>query len=126
MASGEIALLYHLEGDRARKVKAVLVQNRIRIRVIPRVDYLQPVGALAGVREVERTREVYDGEELAEEMLVFGGIYGKRLDTVLAGMRRAKVSVALKAVLTESNAGWSGIRLFEELEREHRKMHGEI
>ena len=105
MAAGEVVLMYHLEGDRGRKLKTIFVQNGLRIRQIPRVE------------------EVYDGDELAEEMLVFRGVYGKRLDLLLAQMRKNKVAVNLKAILTEHNVGWSGLQLYEELKKEHEQMH---
>lgn len=101
----------------------IFVQNGLRIRQIPREEYNQPIGALAGIKEIPRVEEVYDGDELAEEMLVFRGVYGKRLDLLLAQMRKNKVAVNLKAILTEHNVGWSGLQLYEELKKEHEQMH---
>ena len=123
MAAGEVVLMYHLEGDRGRKLKTIFVQNGLRIRQIPREEYNQPIGALTGIKEIPRVEEVYDGDELAEEMLVFRGVYGKRLDLLLAQMRKNKVAVNLKAILTEHNVGWSGLQLYEELKKEHEQMH---
>ena len=123
MAAGEVVLMYHLEGDRGRKLKTIFVQNGLRIRQIPQEEYNQPIGALAGIKEIPRVEEAYDGEELAEEMLVFRGVYGKRLDLLLAQMRKNKVAVNLKAILTEHNVGWSGLQLYEELKKEHEQMH---
>ena len=123
MAAGEVVLMYRLEGDRGRKLKTIFVQNGLRIRQIPREEYNQPIGALAGIKEIPRVEEVYDGDELAEEMMVFRGVYGKRLDLLLAQMRKNKVAVNLKAILTEHNVGWSGLQLYEELKKEHEQMH---
>ena len=123
MAAGEVVLMYHLEGDRGRKLKTIFVQNGLRIRQISREEYNQPIGALTGIKEIPRVEEVYDGDELAEEMLVFRGVYGKRLDLLLAQMRKNKVAVNLKAILTEHNVGWSGLQLYEELKKEHEQMH---
>ena len=123
MAAGEVVLMYRLEGDRGRKLKMIFVQNGLQIRQIPREEYNQPIGALAGIKEIPRVEEVYDGDELAEEMLVFRGVYGKRLDLLLAQMRKNKVAVNLKAILTEHNVGWSGLQLYEELKKEHEQMH---
>ena len=44
-----MALLYHLEGERARRLKLIFVQNKIRIRQVERQEYLQPIGVLAGI-----------------------------------------------------------------------------
>ena len=91
MAAGEMALLYHLEGERARRLKLIFVQNKIRIRQVERQEYLQPIGVLAGILDASEEIPLYDGEEFGEEMLVLKGIYGKRLDLLLAQMRKLKV-----------------------------------
>ena len=49
---------------------------------------------------------------------------GSRLDELLLGMRRAKVQkIDLKAIVTESNVGWSFYHLYEEIGAEHERMH---
>ena len=60
---------------------------------------------------------------LGEAWRIAEGIYGKRLDLLLAQMRKNKVAVNLKAILTEHNVGWSGLQLYEELKKEHEQMH---
>ena len=122
MAAGEMALLYHLEGERARRLKLIFVQNKIRIRQVERQEYLQPIGVLAGILDASEEIPLYDGEDLGEEMLVLKGIYGKRLDLLLAQMRKLKVSVPLKAVITEHNLSWNSVQLYEEIRKEHEQM----
>lgn len=124
MASNEAALLYNLEGEKARKLKLIFIQNGIRIKQVAKEDYLQSIGALAGIRELKREAPSYEGDGFQEEMLVMRGIYGKRLDLLLAQMRKMKVSVALKAVLTEQNILWSSLELYEEIRKEHEQMTG--
>ena len=58
-------------------------------------------------------------------MLVMRDFTGRRIDTLLLNLRKAKVpKINLKAIVTEQNAGWSFYRLYEEIGEEHRLMNG--
>ena len=59
--------------------------------------------------------------ELDGQMIVFAGISGDKLDSLLSLLRSnpACGSIPYKAVLTEMNQSWSAYALFEELKREH-------
>ena len=46
--------------------------------------------------------------EITEPMLVMRDFTGRRIDTLLLNLRKAKVpKINLKAIVTEQNAGWS-------------------
>ena len=45
-------------------------------------------------------------------------------DALLSSLRRSRVVVALKAVVTEDNAAWSSLQLHDELRQEHEAMKG--
>lgn len=55
-------------------------------------------------------------------MLVLCGLSGPQLDALLSSLRRSRVVVALKAVVTEDNAAWSSLQLHDELRQEHEAM----
>ena len=57
-------------------------------------------------------------EPFTEEMLVMAGLNGKQMDMLLAGLRRQKIPVELKAVVTPTNANWTAQSLYAELCRE--------
>lgn len=57
-------------------------------------------------------------------MLVLCGLSGPQLDALLSSLRRSRVVVALKAVVTEDNAAWSSLQLHDELCQEHEAMKG--
>ena len=57
-------------------------------------------------------------------MLVLCGLSGSQLDALLSSLRRSRVVVALKAVVTEDNAAWSSLQLHDELRQEHEAMKG--
>lgn len=60
---------------------------------------------------------------IQEEMLVMHGFTSRRIDELLMRLRKAGVpKVELKAIVTETNAGWSFYHLYEEIKEEHERM----
>lgn len=120
----ETALLYNLQdSDSGRKLKMILLKMKIRIRKIEPSQYLRPVGALAGIRGLADTDEIYSGEPFTEPMLLLRGFTDSRLDLLLASMRKDGIQIPLKAVLTSENQTWNSLALYEELKKEHEALH---
>ena len=108
-------------------LKGLLIRMGIRIRNIAPEQVQEQVGALAGAAGFEKsgaasTADPEALEKLQEEMLVLCNFSEARLDALLQGMRRSGIRIALKAMLTESNAGWTFLQLYEELLKEHARM----
>ncbi len=61
-------------------------------------------------------------EPFTEELLVMADLHERQLDTVLAELRRKKIRIALKAVLTPTNAAWTPQELYAELCREREAI----
>ena len=102
----------------------ICMSLRIRVRLIKKEEYFQPVGVLAGMKEASETDGIYEGEELADEMMVFAGVTGSHLDQILFMMRKKGMKgIDYKAVLTDTNSQWTVSELFKELEKEHAAMH---
>lgn len=117
----ETALLYNLQdSDSGRKLKMILLKMKIRIRKIEPSQYLRPVGALAGIRGLADTDEIYSGELFTEPMLLLRGFTDSRLDLLLASMRKDGIQIPLKAVLTSENQTWNSLALYEELKKRAR------
>ena len=114
--SRETVLYYSPEGNKnATKLKGVLVRMGIRIRNVSEDQLGETIGALLGLDVAET---------IDQEVLVMHNFSGSRLDELLLGMRRAKVQkIDLKAIVTESNVGWSFYHLYEEIGAEHERMH---
>lgn len=95
----------------------------IRIKNISPEQAGQQVGFLAGMEgflEQEITEPI---PVMEEEMLVMKYFTSRRVDELLLNLRKAGVpKIALKAVVTESNSGWTLYHLYEELKEEHQKM----
>ncbi len=121
----ETILLFNIQDKkRARDLQMIGMSLRIRVRMIKKEEYLQPIGVLAGMQEPGKVDAIYEGEELADEMMVFAGITGSHLDQILFMMRKKGMKrIDYKAVLTETNRQWTVPELFAELEKEHAAMH---
>lgn len=126
----EIVLYYNPEASlRVTKLKGVLVRMGIRIRNVVPEQFLETVGALVGVSGYElgsgEAANDTDLPVITQEVFVMHGFSGHRIDELLAALRKAGVSkVELKAVVTETNAGWSFFHLYEEIKKEHERMKG--
>lgn len=119
----EMVLYYAPEkSEKTRILKSVLVRMGIRIRNITPEQTGQQVGYLAGLEGFEEQPQEQAPPAIPEEMLVLHGFDNRRLDELLIQLRRAKASVALKAVLTGSNCAWSFYQLYEEIRAEHEMM----
>lgn len=108
-------------------LKGLLIRMGIRIRNIAPEQVQEQVGALAGAAGFEKsgaasTADPEALEKLQEEMLVLCNFSEARLDALLQGMRRSGIRIALKAMLTESNAWLDVPQLYEELLKEHAIM----
>lgn len=132
MAAKEMVLYYQPEQEKisgnaskAAKLKSVLVRMGVRIKNISREQTGQTVGYLAGYDGYEETA-LAEGEALPvveEEMLVMKNFSSRRIDELLARLRRAGVpKIGLKAVVTETNCGWTFYALYEELKKEREAM----
>lgn len=126
MQTGSTVLLYNItDGKRRQKIKFICVRMGAKIINVEPADYLQPVGALAKVPGLERTRDIYTGEGFLEEMMVMKGFTDRQLNELISGFRREKLEkVNLKAVLTATNQTWNSLELYEELKKEHEQMSG--
>ena len=131
----ETVLLYNLSGTEAgRRLKPVLLKMRIRIRIVEPESYQLPIETLIGGRTAtadkgdagaENTPKAGMSTAIPEPMLVMEGFSERRLDQLLAEMRRHKVPpIALKAIVTAHNREWSSVMLYEELKKEHEAMNG--
>ena len=119
----ETVLLINItDKQRLRKMKMALLPLKVRMRQVSQEEYLQPVGYLAGNKDVLSGQNNDSGEALEKEMVVFAAIGDNLLDRILAAMRKAGVQVDYKAVLTEHNQTWDCIQLYQELQREHQSF----
>ena len=109
---------------RLRQIQSVLMTKKILMKQIAKEDYLQPLGALAGIKELYKEDVRYEGNELEKEMMIFVNIPNSTLDYILQTMRKKGIQkVDYKAVMTPTNLGWTIPELYEELAKEHAQLH---
>ena len=125
----ETILLFNLADKQTRrKVELALFPLKLRLRYIPKDQYNQPLGALAGLGDVPPCEACYEGEELPDTMLVFAGLSDARLNQVLLALRRSKSrTFPYKAFLTPTinSCSRAAPECFAEIAREHELMHTE-
>lgn len=113
-------LLYNFT-DPERRMAVKLCLHRLGIHCVDVApeDQGQPLGRLLGLAGFA------SGEAAAvftEEMLVMYALSREQFSALLEGLRRSRVPVALKAVVTETNIAWSSQRLHRELAAEHAAL----
>ncbi|HHX11519.1 MAG TPA: DUF3783 domain-containing protein [Clostridiales bacterium] len=118
-----VLLFNFTDKSRAQTIGKALLPLGIRIMKVNKEDYNQPLGYLAGVKEIASVEGKYEDEELQAEMMVLVGITGKMMDQVLLGLRKSGVGrINYKAALTLTNQYWNTIQLYEELVKEHDEV----
>lgn len=121
-------LLYNFT-DRKRKTKisGFCAMNGIRVRVVEKEEYGHPLMSLlelqaeAVLEESQIRPSAQTPGELEEEMLVMCGLEAKT-NSLLAYLRRERVIVPLKAMLTPVNQRWNSLELYGEIREEHRQL----
>ena len=124
-------LCYNLKGTtKGRKIGLIFGFLGYRVRHVEKEEYSLPVGEVAEGRTTEsineeagvKTKEIE--AVFQDEMLLMFPENERMLDQALQRMRKEKVQVPLKAVLTEMNKNWTSVTLHDEIMREHEKMTG--
>ena len=118
-----LVLSYNLPPEREGRLRTLCAIEKVRLRPVKPEEYGKPVGALAGL--LPDTGLPQAAIPFQEEMLVLCGFSERALDAFLRGFRKSGMApVALKAVLTPSNAAWNSTQLCAELRQEHAAMSG--
>ena len=130
-----IMLCYNLKGTKkGRKIGMLGSFLGFRVKDVEKEEYSKTIGVLTGLKEEvaeEASREETSGtdneknEEITdfeEEMLVMLLADNRILDKLLFQMKKEKVQVPLKAIVTAKNQNWTSTALYREIKREHESM----
>lgn len=118
-----VVLCYNLKGTpKGRKLGMIFGFLGFQVRAVDRAEYLWPLEVLTGLEKPEEEPEIYEGEGFPEEMLVIRAETEDMLDKAIFLMRKEKVQVGLKAVVTEANRKWTSLALHDEIRKEHEIM----
>lgn len=99
------------------------IADKLRIRLVIAEDNSAetPIGFFAGFNGFEKSEKIGKADN---GCVIFSGLTGKQIDSVLAELRKEEIKIPLKAALTPSNQKWSIKKLVAELEKEREKLGG--
>lgn len=116
-----VLLCYNLSGEKMQKIRLAAMRLKIRVRPVEEDEYAQTVAALCGLEE--KTNAAYVGAGFEDEMLVMANFPAGMMNAFLGLFRRMGIApVALKAMLTPTNAAWDSEKLHAEIAGEHQAM----
>lgn len=114
-------LLYNIDKEKLAKLSVVLLRSGLRWRVVSPAEYALPIGELAAAASLPAESET-EMPPFTEELLVMNDFSPRQFNDFLNALRRSKVSIPLKAVVTETNAHWSSAELYQQLCAEREAM----
>lgn len=121
--SSETVLWYCPDPILDARAKKVFFARRIRVRAVSAGQGGHTVAALLGAGETGGAPAAAPLPN--ESVMLLSGFTGPSMDGLFAALREGGVGrVALKAVLTPTNASWTFSALCAELKREHEAMGG--
>ena len=120
----ETILLFHVpDKDTLLKIEMALFPLHVRLRRVAKEDYNQPLGALAGIKDIPKLSESYEGEELDDTLFVFAFFTDARLNQALAALRKSGAGpFPYKAILTPTNQTWNAMQCFREIKDEREAI----
>ena len=120
-------LIYNFtDRKRKNKIQAFCGMHGIRVKSVSKEDYARPIRTLFEASpEVQNVDDKPENQEnFDDEMLVMCQL-GRQMDLLLNYLRKEKVRIPLKAVLTPVNQEWDSVRLYHEIKSEHEQMTGQ-
>ncbi len=117
-------LLYNLKNDKGVQIRRICSPLHISCRDVEPSEYMELIGALAGMPGFPCRQQSVSPVTFSEEMMIFCGFSNDDIYQFLAQYKAAGITpVWLKASLTPNNIQWNSIELHKELSEEHRMMN---
>mgnify|MGYP003588685135 CR=1 FL=1 len=119
----KIVLAYNFTPERLQALCLIGMMLKVKIREVSRKELLQPVGYLAGVSGLNPVQEEYTGDEGRQELIFLAGFDRLTLDRLLEAVQKSRLGrIELKAMLTQTNQTWTGLKLLQNIAEEHAYM----
>ena len=117
-------LTFNLTDARLSKLRFLCMKLGLAVKPVPAEDCCQPISALCGLSD---PADAAPAEAFSEEMLVFCHMDNTAVNRFLQTAKQMRYApVALKAILTPTNAAWTPVQLCAELKQERAAiMQGE-
>ena len=109
-------LTFNLSDARLSKLRFLCMKLGLMVKPVPAEDCCQPISALCGLSD---PADAAPAESFSEEMLVFCHMDNAAVNRFLQTAKQMRFApVALKAILTPTNAAWTPAQLCAELKDE--------
>ena len=109
-------LTFNLSDVRLSKLRFLCMKLGLAVKSVPAEDFSQPIGALCGLTD---RIDAAPAEAFPEEMLIFCHMDNTAVNRFLQTTKQMRFApVALKAILTPTNAEWTPAQLCIELQEE--------
>lgn len=121
--SESVLLFLHGNGEREMKIKALMVRQGIRMKLVSEEMQGQTVGYLFNFPDFSEQTEEETNIPFDEDIMILKGFSRESMNELFEGFRKNGISkINLKAVVTEHNLSWKLRDLYEELKKEHKEM----
>ena len=109
-------LTFNLTDARLSKLRFLCMKLGLAVKPVPAEDCCQPISALCGLSD---PADAAPAESFPEEMLVFCHMDNAAVNRFLQTAKQMRFApVALKAILTPTNAAWTPAQLCAEFKQE--------
>ena len=115
-----IILLFHINIFKQSSIQALCEEQGIAVHAISDTELDKPICVLAGMKNLAGNARGGQAVPFEDEMMVFCGMDDPgQLDRFLEEYKKREIQpIALKAVMTPYNMGWTPGRLCLELKKE--------
>ncbi len=113
-------LSFNLSDERLSRLRFACMKLGLAVKAVPAEDFARPIAALCGLAD---GGENIPGEPFSGEMIVFCHMGNAQVSRFLQTAKQMRFApVALKAILTPTNAEWTPIQLHAELKAEREAV----
>ncbi len=112
-------LLYNIEKRKSIEIKNLCRKMNVGYTDVDKSDYGYRLGYLLNIDDNSVKAE---GDDFSGEMMLLVDFNNGMMDLFLSLLRKKKCTVALKAVLTDTNKNFTSYELFSEISKEHEAM----
>ncbi len=119
----KMILLYSYPNEITRQIADICLRLNVTCKKVPKKRFSQTIGNHIGALGHGAMRDIYEGDELSEPVMLFAGMSSKELDAALDALKTAGIpATSLKAIVTMYNINWTILDLYAELVKEREEM----
>lgn len=113
--AASIILAFNMPPEKLGRLRILAARVKARLRAVEANEHGRTLGDIAAALPTD-SAAAECAQEFEDEMLVMANLTGAQLNLFLGDFKRFGIApVALKAVMTATNAGWTPVQLHREL-----------